>query len=380
MNYPDKLRVLSRNPSIALALIISILFWFTGFPFAMNFASAATVTQFSTTASSSVPSASTNYKVTWTDATQITVGQTIKITFDPGNSTFDLGSLANTEVITSATPTNLSIITAACGGATANQVSVNGGISNAAGDKSVTLTACGTVATGTKTISFTGNHVQNPATPGTYKVSVDGTQTDSGSTLVAIVNQVTVTASVATSLFFTITGLASGSTVNGETTSTTTSSTAIGFGTLASGTPVIAGQELSVTTNATYGFVVTVQEDQNLTSSAGSQIYTFKDGLANSVPVVWASPSSSVGNALTYGHIGVTSDDADLNSGEFTGTKYAGNFGTTTRVIFSNNGASDGTTQNIGKARVAYKVQVSALQAAGSDYTNHLIYVVTPTF
>jgi hypothetical protein len=186
MNYPDKLRVLSRNPSMALALIISILFWFTGFPFAMNFASAATVTQFSATASSSVPSANTNYKVTWTDATQITVGQSIKISFDPGNSTFDLGSLANTEVITSASPTNLSIITSACAATTPNQVSVNAGISNAAGDKSVTLIACGTVATGTKTVSFTGNHVQNPSTPGTYKIAVGGTQADSGSTLVAI--------------------------------------------------------------------------------------------------------------------------------------------------------------------------------------------------
>ncbi len=380
MNYTHSLRVLSRNPSIALALIISVFFWFTGLPFALNFASAATVTQFSATASSSVPSASTNYSVRWTDATQITVGQTIKISFDPGNSTFDLGALANNEVTTSASPTNLSIITGACGGATPNQVSINGGISNSAGDKSVTLTACGTVATGTKTISFTGNHVQNPSSPGSYPVTVGGTQADSGTTLVVIINQVTVSASVATSLDFSITGLASGQTVNGETTSTTTSATAIGFGTLASGTPVVAGQELSVTTNATYGFAVTVQEDQNLTSSAGSQIYLFKDGLANSVPTAWATPTSVVGNTLTYGHIGITSDDADLNSGEFTGTKYAGNFGTTTRVIFSNTGASDGTTQNIGKVRVAYKIQISALQAAGSDYTNHLVYICTPTF
>lgn len=379
MNYPRSLRVLSQNRGIAFTLIISLLFWLSGFPLSLSFASAATVTQFSATASSSVPSVNTNYKITWTDSTQITVGQTIKITFDPGNSTFDLSALANNEVLTTASPTNLSIITVACG-ATANQVSINGGISNAAGDKSITLTACGTIATGTKSVYFTNNHVSNPSSQGSYKITVGGTQTDSGQTLVAISNQVTLSASVATTLSFNITGLASGSTVNGETTSTSTSATAIAFGTLASGTPIIGGQELSVITNAGYGFVVTVKEDQNLTSSAGSQIYTFKDGGGTSFPVVWATPTSIVGNALTYGHIGITSDDSDLNGGEFSGTKYAGNFATSSRVIFSNSGAADGTTQNVGKARVAYKIQITDLQAAGSDYSNHLVYVCTPTF
>ena len=379
MNYPRSLQVLSKNRGIAFTLIISLLLWLSGFPLSLQFASAATVAQFSATASSSVPSANTNYRITWTDSTQITVGQTIKITFDPGNSTFDLGSLANNEVVTSASPTNLSIITTACG-ATPNQVSISGGISNSAGDKSVTLTACGTIATGTKSVTFTNNHVTNPSSPGSYKIIVGGTQADSGQTLVAIINQVTVSASVATSLSFNITGLSSGSTVNGETTSTSTSASAIAFGTLASGTPIIGGQELTVTTNAGNGFVVTVQEDQNLTSSAGSQIYTFKDGGGTSLPIAWASPTSIVGNALTYGHIGLTSDDSDLNAGEFTGTKYVGNFATTSRVIFSNSGAADGVTQNIGKARVAYKIQISALQAAASDYSNHFTYICTATF
>lgn len=380
MNYPRTLRALSGNPSIALALIVSILFWLIGLPFTLGVANAATVTQFSATASSSVPSVSTNYTIRWTDATQVTVGQTIKISFDPGNSTFDLGALANNEVLTSAVPTNLSIITAACGAVTPNQVSINAGISNSAGDKSVTLTACGTIATGTKTVLFTGNHVQNPSSPGTYPISVAGTQTDSGLTLVAITNRVTLTASVATSFLFTVAGLASGQTVNGETTSTTTTASSIAYGVLASGTPIIGGQELTVETNAVQGFIVTVKEDQNLTSSAGGQIYTFKDGGANSVPVVWTAPSGTLGNALTYSHFGVTSDDADLNAGEFVGSKYAGNFATTSRTIFSNAGAADGVTQNVGKARVAYKIEITDLQAAGSDYTNHLVYVCTPTF
>lgn len=378
MNYPRTLRALSGNPSIALALIVSILFWFSGLPFALNVVSADTVTQFSATASSSVPSASTNYTVSWTNSTSVTVGQSIKISFDPGNSTFDLGALVSGDA--TGTPSGVFVTTAACGAATPNLVSINGGISNGAGDKSVTLVACGTVSAGAKTIYFSGNHVQNPSSPGTYHITIGGTQTDSGTTLVAITDQVTLSASVDTNFIFTIAGLASGQTVNGETTSTTSTASAIGFGILASGTPIVAGQELTVTTNAVSGFIVTVKEDQNLTSSAGSQIYPFKDGGANSTPTAWATPTSIVGNSLTYGHFGLTSDDADLNSGEFTGTKYVGNFATTSRTVFSNAGAADGTTQNVGKARVAYKIQITDLQAAGADYSNHLIYICTPTF
>jgi hypothetical protein len=48
--------------------------------------------------------------------------------------------------------------------------------------------------------------------------------------------------------------------------------------------------------------------------------------------------------------------------------------------VFKHNGPADGTTQDIGKARVGYKVEISALQEAGSDYTATLTYVATPVF
>ena len=264
-------------------------------------------------------------------------------------------------MVTYGTPTNLAITTAACGAVTADQVSTNGGISNSSGNKSITLTACGAISSGTKVVSFINNHVTNPSSQGSYTIRLGGTQTDSGDARVAIDNLVTLSTAVETSFSFTVTGLASGQSVNGETTSTTTSASAIDFGLLVPTVSVIGRQELTVITNSGSGFVVTMKEDQNLTSSAGGQIYTFKDGTGTSLPLAWATPTGTIGNALTYGHIGITSDDADLNGGEFSGSKYAGNFATTTRVIFSNSGAADGITQNVGKARVAYKIQISAL-------------------
>ncbi len=385
MNYLSSFQKLSRAKQVAVLLIISTLTWTIGLPTFFSTASAAQLASISATASSSVPLANTNYSIQYTATNTVATGQTIKITFSFGKSSgVDEFSLANLTV-TDVTSPQIAIITGACGAVTADQASINAGISNSAGNRSVTLTACGVISTTTaKTIYFNNSHVTNPTTVGSYKINIAGTQTDTGTTMVAIVNQVTVTAAVDTSFTFTVAGVASGQTVNATTTSTSTTATAIGFGTLASGTPVIGAQDLTVTTNAQNGFVVTVHEDQNLLSANGADINLFKDQAQTAVPTAWTAPAAILGQNWTYGHFGLTSDDNDLNGGEFTsggGNKWAGNFwATTTRAIFSNSGPADGITQNIGKARVGYEVQVSSLQEAATDYTNHLIYVATPTF
>ncbi len=387
MNSISSFRRLSRAKQIAATLILSTLTWALGVPLLFQTASAAQLSSISATASSSVPLAATNYMVKYTAPNTVTVGQTITVTFSYGNgggtNEFDLTNLVTTDI----TGTGISVLTGACGGATPDQVALAGGgagIVNAVGNRTVTFVSCGTVSVGTKTFNFGNSHVINPTTVQSYKVRIAGTATDQGITMVAIVNQVTVTAVVDTSFTFTVAGVASGQAVNSTTTSTTTSAVAIGFGTLAPGVIVTGAQDLTVTTNAQNGFIVTVHEDQNLLSSNGADIDLFKDGAATAVPVVWTAPANTLGNESTYGHLGVTSDDADLNGAEFTsagGNKWAGNFyATATRAIFSNTGPSDGTTQNVGKARVGYQVQVSALQEAATDYTNHLIYVATPVF
>ncbi len=385
MNYVSSFQNLSRAKKLAAVLLVTTVTWAVGLPALFNTASAAQVSQISATASSSVPLASTNYMLRYTSTTTVSTGQSIAIQFSPGHSSgsdeFGLASLTVNDVVGLA---GVTVITAACGAVTPNQVSISGGISNAAGNRTVTLTACGAVAAQQITIGFVGNHVTNPTTTGSYKITVGGTQADSGTAMVAIVDRVTVTASVDTTLAFTVAGVTSGGTINGETISTTTSATAIGFGTLASGTPVLAAQDLTVTTNAQNGFVVVVYEDQNLLSSNGADIDTFSNGTNLATPGVWVGPAATLGSENTYGHMGLTSDDTDLNANEFySGSviKFAGNFfSTTTRQIFSHNAPSDGVTQNIGKVRVGYKIQVSALQEAATDYTNHLIYICTPTF
>jgi len=229
----------------------------------------------------------------------------------------------------------------------------------------------------------------NPAAAGTYTVTV-GDYTngsvllESANLIVAIVNQVTMTATVPATLTFTVAGTSTGATINGITTTATSTATSTPFGTLTVGATSTVGQSISVTTNAASGFAVTVQENQEMTNAAGANINSFDNsitGFGSTTPHAWNDPTGILGNTNTYGHMGLTSDDATNGSGpNFTAAnKYAGLNGTAPMQVMYNSGPSDGSTAGVGLANVAYSVKITALQEAG-DYTNTLTYICTPTY
>jgi len=328
------------------------------------------------TLSTSIPGSGANHAVSFLSISPITQNETIKITFDPIPNAFGgVGSVATSDIqFTGAT------LVSSCG-AGSDEVTLS--TSTAPGDNSVIFTVCSgeTVSSGTKTITIGNGKIINPTSTQSYIVRLGGTMPDSGDTRVAILPGVALQASIDTNFSFIVSGVATDTTINGVTTTAATTDTSLAFGTLIPHSPEILGQTLQVTTNAINGFTVTVHEDQDLMSGSGATIHLFDDGNATTTPSPWVSPSGSTGNPATYGHIGVTTDDSDLNSGSFTGSKFAGGFQpTSTLAIFSNDGPSDGSTTNIGKASVAYKIEISPLQAAGNDYHNNLIYVATPRF
>lgn len=377
-SYASPLWQLARQKSVVAIVAIATVLWSLGLPFSLfPSARAANLGILKDTIVDSGPGVLTNHAITFQATTTVTAGQTIVVQFDPLGDDFDLSTL----VAADATSTSFSIVSS-CGGGSDE---VTAAVDNSAPLEQVTFTVCAgdTVPTGVHNISFVNSHVENPAAEGSYVVRVLWGTADSGDTRVAIINHVTLTASVDTTLTFTISGVAFNQSVNGDvstTTATGTTATLMPFGVLASGSPKILAQDLSVTTNARNGFVVTVIQNQNLLSSTGADIDLFQNGNANVVPTTWTAPAATLGTENTYGHYGITSEDADLNGDEFGTALYAGNFGTTTRQVFSHNGPSDGIAPNIGLTRVGIKVQVSSLQEAGNDYTNQLIYVCTPTF
>lgn len=227
------------------------------------------------------------------------------------------------------------------------------------------------------------NDITNPSATGSYQLALatylNGAIADEGTLSVAINNTVTVTATVQSSLTFTINGVTSGTSCpnTGNAASVTTTSTAIPFGTLAVNTPKTACQQLVVSTNATNGFVTTVQQNQNLTSAAGDQINKFSgsSGSADAwtTPETWASPAGS-----NHGYFGFTTDDiaaAPDGYDKFATNKLAGYQANTTpyEVQTATGPVSNETNY------ASYEIEVNNLQEAGV-YTNTLMYICTATF
>jgi hypothetical protein len=193
--------------------------------------------------------------------------------------------------------------------------------------------------------------------------------------MVAIVSAVTVSATVNSSLTFSIAKVNESTNVNGVTTTASTSNnTLVSFGDLTVNATSSIGQQLEVTTNAAYGYTVTVQQNQDLSTGNGATINAFPNGNP-AAPSGWVNPQGDMGDEDTWGHFGITTDD----SGLFGAGNLQGFDGATPITVLSNNGPSDGQTQNIGMAKVAYAVMVSGLQEAG-DYSNQLTYVCTPEY
>lgn len=208
--------------------------------------------------------------------------------------------------------------------------------------------------------------------------------TDSGQVRVAIVDQVTVSASVDTSLTFTVSGVNANIdvSVSATNTSATSTSTTLPFGTLAIGVSRVLAHNLAVTTNASNGYSVTVTQTQPLQSTTGATIDGFIDGSATNTPNAWVGPSAQISDPNTYGHWGITSSDGTTTRdvGDEFGSDEWVSPSTTPIVIMGHTGPADGSTAGIGAAQIGYQAQISALQEAGDDYTTTLRYIVTPTF
>jgi hypothetical protein len=370
----------------ALVLILATLLWSVGLV-SFRFAEAANVTSVSDTLSDSAPATPANHTLTFVTPTGIANGQTITVNFS--NGPFVIGSTTFADIDVMDDTTNLSVA-ANCSGSEETSASFTG--------TTLTITFCSgdgasIPAHGTTTIKIGKNatfggtgtkQITNPAV-GSYKIALTAGASDTGETRVAIISPVVVTAAVDTSFTFTVSGLgAAAGSVNGETITGSSTATTIPFGKLIANTATTVAQQLSVSTNASYGFAVTAQVNQQLTSSTGADIDGFADGTYTSTPSAWTAPTASISNENTWGHWGLTSDDATFGVADPFDAGGAGQLfvsaSTSPVEVFKNNGPADGTTQNIGKARVGYKVEISPLQEAGSDYTATLTYVATPVF
>jgi hypothetical protein len=373
--------VARRASGLAAVLAVALVAWSAGLSGWVATVHALDVTNFSNQLSSSQPGVVANHTITFTLSGAVDEGETLTVEFESG---FDLSALAYTD-IDIASSSNLTTA-ANCVGSEEVAIAIVGQV--------ITFEICagdgGTLATGTAMTILIGTNadagedqIVNPSTQRSYTIDLGGTAGVTGQTRVAIVDTVLVSAAVSTVFDFQILGVDAATSTNGDAvlTSATSTDTLLPFGTLTAGVPKVLAQDLTVNTNAVGGFAVTVQADQTLTSTNGSEIELFVDGSATGTPTAWVPPSVDPGDTTTYGHWGLTTEDENLSTGNPFGTAlYVGDFVDVPREVFYHDGPSDGQTPHIGRTRVGYKIETSILQGAASDYQAQLTYIATPLF
>lgn len=253
------------------------------------------------------------------------------------------------------------------------------------GTLSTVVTTPSTQSTQAVTVSYTG--ITNPTTTDTTFFARVTTYSDTGSTVIdsasvafAILTStsIAVTASVDSTFTFSVAAANTGS-VNGASIDVTTSTAnTIPFGTLSNGVPKIAAHDLSVVSNSTNGYTVTVKATASPPLVDGTNNIDEFTG-TNASPSTWSSPAGSTANTNT-GFFGYTTNDASLGTGTATrftssgGNKWAGTTTSPLEVAYSATGVSSAEV-----TRVGWQAEVNGLQPAGS-YTGTVVLVATPTY
>jgi hypothetical protein len=369
---------------IATLLAIALVLWAVG-AHMFTTAEAANLTYVKDTLSDSAPSSVSNHTIEFLSPTGVAAGGIITVVFPTGFT--GTSSINEDDVDLEVSGTDRTVVDGAPGaGQWGLTWSGNTLTHDADAAQSIASNATVTIKVGTNadTDGSGVSQISNPSGIQSYELSITAGASDSGQTRVAIVNNVLVTANVDTTLTFTVSGVANAQALlngSGTSTATTTTSTTLPFETLSAGVSKTLAQDLTVATNARNGYVVTVEQDGNLLSSTGADIDGFIDGLYTNSPAAWVAPSNSISDEKTWGHWGLTTNDNSLHGAgtDFVGDQWVA-ASTTPRAIMAHTGPADGTTADIGAARIGYQIQISALQEAGDDYNTTLTYIATPTF
>ena len=217
-----------------------------------------------------------------------------------------------------------------------------------------------------------------PGTADTIQINLDyQNSTDTGRAIVAVIEGVTVTATVAESLSSSITikGTTECNTNFGTKSAVASSSnTSIGFGTVTPGSFYHACQDLAVATNAVNGYSITSQENSMMSSGTNSIPDTNCDTTCTQVTgAAWITNTN-----YGFGH-GCKDITGTACIASYANTNIARQFADVTsnteipQAIMSYAGPANNTSQ------VEYRLNVNPLQLPDT-YTNTIVYVVTPNF
>lgn len=220
--------------------------------------------------------------------------------------------------------------------------------------------------------SGTGERVTGLSPSTTYKIKVKASY-GSGSSAVDSESGYSLETSATTaapSLVVSIAGVSSGVLVGGLTTTDTSTSTTMGYGslTIGDGSPNIAAQTITVTTNATGGYTATVQQDGHLRTNQSDSISTVSG--TNATPAAF-------GTGVTTGRFGYHSTDSSLCTGVASRFSTDDTYAALDTIPYEV-ACSTGPVTNE-QTNLVYKLVIGTLQEAG-NYQNILTYITTATY
>jgi hypothetical protein len=376
-------RTVRTLQAVAMTVGLAVFLWSTGLPALFRQAEAASIANASDTITTSAPSQGAVHTIAFEMPNGMVANQTFELRFETG---FDLTGLNIGDI-------SMTVDGSATTTAGSNGAGIWGVATNTPTGQDITFTAptdYGVASSGPLVLTIgdvAGTLIVNPSATSSYYIDIGGgasTAQDTGQVRVAIIDEVVVSASVDTSLTFTVIGVVDGQSVNNSPTSTaaTTTPTTLPFGTLTVDQSSTLAHDLTVATNAVNGYSVTVSLSGPLNdSTTGAIIDSFIDGADTAIPTTWVSPSADINDDKTFGHWGITSEDATTTrTDEFDSDEWGGIATSSPTVIMGHTGPADEVTQGVGAARIGYQIEISALQEASDDYNTTLRYIATPTF
>jgi len=379
-------------------LVLALAFLLVGVYLTIGPIRAADVTNMKDTLSDSRPSVVSNHTVEFATPTGVDAStDTITVTFPAG---FTMGSVAfgdmDLEVDAACDGTfEISKTLAATastsptwGAAVSGQVVTLTAPTDAASGE-IAAAACVKIEIGTNADSGVNQITNNTAA--VYDIVVGGAFGDSGTVKISVIAGVTVSATIAETLTFTInlqSAVNCPDNIGGTEITSGITSTAMPFGTINSDTHYFGCQVLDVDTNASDGYTTTVKQLDELDSGSAEIANGTCDGACTiTTAAAWATAAN---NGFGYcmddivGDPAVTADAtgwATVNQCDDAAPFFKifptnpGDAQTDTpEAIMSSAAAESGDQANIG-----YKISIGAGQAAGT-YTNTMVFVTTATY
>jgi hypothetical protein len=228
-----------------------------------------------------------------------------------------------------------------------------------------------------------GSHTEGTADTYSYIVrnyNAGDSLVDSTSGQVAHIEAVRITATVDPTINFSIAGISSGATRCGVLTDVTTTATAVPFGLMSLNSFKTLAHNLTVSTNASSGYVVTAAENDELGKDGATSPF-IPDTSCDTGPCTISSEEDW--NTATNNGFGYSIENVDAatvpfeydTAGTFDARPFANTVdGDAPQTIFSSTAVA-----NSENAYVCYRLSVGATQAAG-DYENQITYTATGTF